>query len=633
MSSWLAVKARRAEATADAKRLEAEANAYEAKKNSEWAEANAGALGKTAQELEVVNVTKQMRILGLQVDLDIAELRTDPRIGLLRLAHPLKDTWEVKVYGPNYEGEGKARIDNNYPPLLELRRFVTAAVLATGQDYAALVPPITHDGENVLESFLSSKRARLLTRGAGKTARLWDALTGRQIAVLRRADEKVIEVGLSPDGATAFTHSLDGVVRLWETRDGAFRTETEPRRERIKLKVSGPFDPFEETVPWLSAASLVVTQLSNDRLMTSSTELEIWAAPNKENKTGARQLRKGPVELWDATTGRRVARLDTPDSRSEPFQFLSKRWVTAIEGNTLLVFSTEDGRLLARLNHPAGETVSEVALSPSGRKVFTCAFSTARDQHNFFPATGTVRAWDTGSWQAEPGVADIGGGYNTFQFLTDNLVAARLRYDGWGPWSIYRLGQLDRVVELPSDQVDVLENLAPVGELARVNGEVYDGRTWKRLSPPPGRRFHPDLAKFAPDGRFVDAVINGQNGVIDTRVDKVVPVNGVWSNLPGFGLVAAGNGDGPGVKVRLLPLASHLNLPADLLELWAQVAVRGELGEDGQFVKWNEATWEKEAAGTRRQACSLSRLPVSRPRRHGQTALAATGVRERQRRG
>jgi len=53
-------------------------------------------------------------------------------------------------------------------------------------------------------------------------------------------------------------------------------------------------------------------------------------------------------------------------------------------------------------------------------------------------------------------------------------------------------------------------------------------------------------------------------------------------------------------------LASLLDLPADLLELWAQVAVRGVLGEDGQFVKWDEPTWEQK----RQQ---LAAAPAPRP--------------------
>src|SRR5207302_1519421 len=32
----------------------------------------------------------------------------------------------------------------------------------------------------------------------------------------------------------------------------------------------------------------------------------------------------------------------------------------------------------------------------------------------------------------------------------------------------------------------------------------------------------------------------------------------------------------------------------ELLELWAQVVVRGELGPEEEFVPWNEATWERK---------------------------------------
>jgi hypothetical protein len=46
--------------------------------------------------------------------------------------------------------------------------------------------------------------------------------------------------------------------------------------------------------------------------------------------------------------------------------------------------------------------------------------------------------------------------------------------------------------------------------------------------------------------------------------------------------------------IRLLPPASKLDLRPELLELWAHVAVRGELDTEGRFVKWDEATWEKK---------------------------------------
>lgn len=108
-------------------------------------------------------------------------------------------------------------------------------------------------------------------------------------------------------------------------------------------------------------------------------------------------------------------------------------------------------------------------------------------------------------------------------------------------------------------------------------GWVYDIRTWKRLLPPLGRKFHPDLARFAPDGRFVLA---GETVVIDTQTDESFPVERGWHYLPGTGMNAMTISD-EASTIKLLPSAPQLDVPADLLELWAQVCVRGEIGPDG----------------------------------------------------
>src|SRR5262245_32811056 len=63
--------------------------------------------------------------------------------------------------------------------------------------------------------------------------------------------------------------------------------------------------------------------------------------------------------------------------------------------------------------------------------------------------------------------------------------------------------------------------LPPADDLVRLSdGRVYDSRTWKRLFPPVGRNFHPTLARFAPDGRFVTNYPGGL--LIDTLTDKQV---------------------------------------------------------------------------------------------------------------
>ncbi|MBX9625800.1 MAG: hypothetical protein K2X82_18515 [Gemmataceae bacterium] len=129
---------------------------------------------------------------------------------------------------------------------------------------------------------------------------------------------------------------------------------------------------------------------------------------------------------------------------------------------------------------------------------------------------------------------------------------------------------------------------------------MFDLRSLQRLVPPPGRWYHPDLARFAPDGRVI--AFGGQSSVgpFDTRTDKPLEIaqdddaqgHRTDAYFPGLGFVNIKDGV-CGVVVTLIRTTS-LDLPPDLLELWAQVAVRGELGPTGEFVPWDEPTWERK---------------------------------------
>src|SRR5207253_5628757 len=85
----------------------------------------------------------------------------------------------------------------------------------------------------------------------------------------------------------------------------------------------------------------------------------------------------GPVELWDAKTGRFIARLEVPKQNQMSCRFFGKgQWVVAFEGHgdlSLHVFSAENGRSIAKLKHdeklgyPVSAQGLQSNLSPSGR--------------------------------------------------------------------------------------------------------------------------------------------------------------------------------------------------------------------------------------------------------------------------
>jgi serine/threonine protein kinase/WD40 repeat protein len=593
VSIWLAVRARQAEVLAEKRREEADANAKEAKKNEDL-------YHKEATDNMTAMIAAEISAASLQTDLDLSELRTDPKVGLLRLAHPRQQEItrsvpgrkHIKVTREDMYGRpeplppsGSFDADDDRGSYEALREFSTFAALAAGQQFAPLLPPITHDGQPVGYVSLSPDKQTLLTLGQDHTARLWDARTGRPIAILRKDNEKVVNAEFSQDGKTAFTDDQTSVARLWEVPGGKFRVATEPRPNRYVLHENRLVDAsyFQR---------IIAALIGSNRLLTQRVVEKASGFPGST----ATPEREGPLELWDVATGRLVGKLEVPEGvQVFSAQFLGNWVIIRVkDGGTLLVFSAENGPLLGRIPLPMDENLEEIDVSPNGRQLATVH---GDGQGGFLGSSENyvLRVWDVATGQVRssttmPGKLNIrrirywmdeafGGG--------DSVVAVA----GVNGWTVYRAGRDEPIAEFPG--VTAVPDL--LGRAAHLvhggNGGIYDARTWQRLYPPPGRKFHPDLVKFAPDGRFVRAAINDDEVLIDTRTDKVLPFVADWLILPDSGLIGCTLSNST-ASIRMLPPASRLNVPANLLELWAQVAVRGELDADGRFVKWDEAKWE-----------------------------------------
>jgi WD40 repeat protein len=54
-----------------------------------------------------------------------------------------------------------------------------------------------------------------VTASSDKTARIWDAATAKEIAVLRGHDSALWSAAFSPDGSRIITASEDKTARIW----------------------------------------------------------------------------------------------------------------------------------------------------------------------------------------------------------------------------------------------------------------------------------------------------------------------------------------------------------------------------------------------------------------------------------
>ena len=59
-------------------------------------------------------------------------------------------------------------------------------------------------------------------------------------------------------------------------------------------------------------------------------------------------------------------------------------------------------------------------------------------------------------------------------------------------------------------------------------------------------------------------------------------------------IIAYREWDRSGINLRICPSVSRLDIPPDMLELWAEVAERGQISDSGSFAPWDEPTWSKK---------------------------------------
>jgi serine/threonine protein kinase len=615
VSTWLAVKATRAEAVAEEKRRESDENAR-------LAQSNATLYAEAFCKAENAREEAQLSAFSLQIDLDSAEIKTDPRVGILRLARTIK-TLPIDEHVRHVKVADTAEITlEPIGSLLtkqrELREFGTAAIMTNGQRYAPLLSPINHDGQKILSYSLSPDGTSLLTLGADGVARLLDTRTAKQKAILQERDEHIVNCGFSPDGKIIFTDDRTSIARFWRSVDGFYTGKTKVRQDRYSFPSNWTTDRINSEMYFVkrsgqdgkprSIHGREMVQIGNERALTVRLIVKDLVGGGFESTL------EGPAELWNTTTGDCIAKLSKDGEKLGECRLgRSGRWITGFAtSSSVVIFSANDGREVASLN--TSEMIRDIIESPDGRKI-AILHRTEGEDGNY----GHIQIWDTAEWNSPPIVLpipiNIWWSYNEWKgyelIIIDNIIAI------YTPYKLYlcniNINNSTKTFNIQSPDPDEQPHIVRSGSTLYIgNGILYNYEKFTRLHPPIGRQFHPDVSRCSLYGRFVPAIADGAYGLIDPVVDKrFVGLNhDSYIPLPGFGLVTASrsfviNGARDtgqpydtftptnDVIIRLVP-TDRLGIPSLLLELWAQVAVRGELGPAGEFVKWNEETWEKK---------------------------------------
>ena len=73
-----------------------------------------------------------------------------------------------------------------------------------------------HDGK-VMSAAYRPDGARIVTASGDQTAKVWDAVTGKELLTLKGHDSSVNSVAYSPDGKRIATAGGDGIVQVYTT--------------------------------------------------------------------------------------------------------------------------------------------------------------------------------------------------------------------------------------------------------------------------------------------------------------------------------------------------------------------------------------------------------------------------------
>jgi Tol biopolymer transport system component len=445
--------------------LEAEESAEEAKQQTKRAEAEA----ERAKELQRAAFARQLAIQA------VSQPDNRQERGLLLAVE------SVRRY-PTFEGDQALRrglASLNHPGVI-----------------------LKH--ENLVHSVVYSPDGRLLaTASDDRTAAVWEATTGEQIALVRHEHE-VWSVAFDPNGRYIATASKDKTARIWDVNTGEAVTPWMNHEGLVWSVVFSPNGKYMATASWdnnarvwdANTGELIATIKHGDRVrcVVFSPDSKYLATASHDNTAG----------IWDATAGEAVTSMKHDDFvRCIAFSPDGKYVATGGRDDTARVYDWKTGARINRrsMNHMGN--VDWIAFSPDSRYIATASDdSTARVWH---AATGAQiacitheaavyfvafspdgRYVATAGWDNNAGVLNVATGEQVACISHENFVLSV----AFSPDGKY-------LATASKDNTARMSLLRPEDLIAEASsrlGRNLDYREWQRFFPDEAyRKTCPDL--------------------------------------------------------------------------------------------------------------------------------------------
>jgi WD40 repeat protein/transcriptional regulator with XRE-family HTH domain len=402
-----------------------------------------------------------------------------------------------------------------------------------------------HHDASVWSVAYSPDGKRLATSSQDKTAKIWDAATGRLLLTLVGHTDSVNSIAFSPDGRHLATSSDDHTAKVWDANTG---------KELFTL--SGHQD-IVWSVTYSRDGKLIATAGTGDRT----------------------------VRLWEATTGQLRRVLQYADTvNSVAFSPDGTRLATGtgqeLDANSegrVVISDVSTGKELSELSSDIPGGVAAAAFSPDGTRMAGAVYlagqvivwdlSTGRELQRFTQSLAllSVAFSPDGKWLAAAGtdqiarIYDLASGRELFSLASHNLGIACVAFgpDGKrlatansdGTASVWDLTPTRELLHLPlpgqQDTAYLLLAYSPDGSRILANSSVHTARIWDARTGAelPTFRAAPSstlVNSYDRDGRLIDVgiqdqtamVVDVQTGSAGLALAESVDASGNWAISP-----------------------------------------------------------------------------------------------------
>jgi WD40 repeat protein/serine/threonine protein kinase len=223
----------------------------------------------------------------------------------------------------------------------------------------------------VKDAAFSPDGARILTASRDKTAKLWDAVSGKLIASFAHQDG-VNNAVFSPDGARILTASADHSAKLWDAASGRLISSF-AHRDRVNDAVFSPDGGRILTASadntaklWDAASAKLIASFAHE----GAVEDAVFSPDGSRILTASAD---GTAKLWDTTSGALIASFARGNSLyGATFSPDGTRILTASADNTAKLWDTASGNLIVSVAHQG--SVEEAVFSPDGARFLTASW-------------------------------------------------------------------------------------------------------------------------------------------------------------------------------------------------------------------------------------------------------------------